>query len=462
VTNNPPGLPPGELDISGTAAPKCPICDDIGYVTHNVPVEHPDFGKSFPCRCQMDKLQVQRQKRVRALSALEAFANKTFDTFNPVRPGLTDEQHGALMAAYELAVRYAEEPNGWLLLTGTYGSGKTHLAAAIANYRVSIFGEQVMLITAPDLLDHLRATYGPTSEVGYDELFDRIRNASLLVLDDLGAESPTPWAKEKLYQLLNHRYTRRLPTVITTNIDLELIDDRIRSRLTEQALTQSIPLDLPDHRGASAKVELNLTNLNRYAAMTFETFADRRGESLPEDDQRRFEDTINLARAYSEAPSGWLAFVGRPGTGKTHLAAAIAHRVKQRDQSVVFVSCSELTDYLRASFSSPATISYESRLSQVKMADFVTLDNLVIDKNTTPWARDRLYDVITYRFDFNLPTVITSYQDGDDMDGRLASRLANRARCTPTFWGIPPYSGGAPRRASGIVVNRPPRSTTRR
>jgi pimeloyl-ACP methyl ester carboxylesterase len=55
-------------------------------------------------------------------------------------------------AAGTLAHLKRREPDGWLLLTGTYGSGKTHLAAAIANDRVSKYGETVMLVTAPDLL----------------------------------------------------------------------------------------------------------------------------------------------------------------------------------------------------------------------------------------------------------------------------------------------------------------------
>ena len=52
----------------------------------------------------------------------------------------------------------------------------------------------------PDLLDHLRATYSPNSPVQYDQLFEQVKSTPLLILDDLGAETSTPWAKEKLYQ----------------------------------------------------------------------------------------------------------------------------------------------------------------------------------------------------------------------------------------------------------------------
>src|SRR5579864_2923712 len=247
--------------------PACSICDDLGYVTHKVPVGHPDFGKAFPCRCQTEKLRTQRESRIRALSALGIFSDKTFEVFKTDRPGLTEAQQERLRNAYELAGRYAtrqlEHP--WLLLTGPYGSRKTHLAAAIANYWVGEYGEQAMLVTIPDLLDHLRAAFAPDADVRYDDLFDQVCEAPLLVLDDLGAESSTNWAKEKLYQLFNHRYVRHLPTVVTTNVDLDLLDGRIRSRLVDHMLTQSVVLFVPDHRGPAPQAELDLTTLDRYA-----------------------------------------------------------------------------------------------------------------------------------------------------------------------------------------------------
>jgi DNA replication protein DnaC len=145
-------------------------------------------------------------------------------------------------------MEYAEQPQGWLVLRGGYGTGKTHLAAAIANYRLAA-GSPVFFSIVPDLLDHLRGAFAPNSELTYDALFDRIREVELLVLDDLGAENGTAWATEKLFQLLNYRYNFRTPTVITTNSRLlSHMDDRIASRLSDVGLVQNVVIDAPDFR----------------------------------------------------------------------------------------------------------------------------------------------------------------------------------------------------------------------
>lgn len=106
----------------------------------------------------------------------------------------------------------------------------------------------------PDLLDHLRATFDPRSNISYDRRFDEIRTTSLLVLDDLGAQSTTPWAKEKLHQLFNHRYNAELPTVITVAVEmLELIDERLIVRLHDKRLCSICEIMAPAYHRESGK-----------------------------------------------------------------------------------------------------------------------------------------------------------------------------------------------------------------
>ena len=99
------------------------------------------------------------------------------------------------------------------------------------------------------MLDMLRKTFSPNSDITYSESFDRMKNVDLLIVDDLGVESATEWAKEKLFQLLNHRYVSRLPTIVTTNIPLQRQEARISSRLMQGDMVQHIIIDVPDYRG---------------------------------------------------------------------------------------------------------------------------------------------------------------------------------------------------------------------
>ena len=165
---------------------------------------------------------------------LYEFADATFDRFNMVT---------GVRRAFQEAQDFAENPVGWLVLTGGYGCGKTHLAVAIAKQRVEA-GDTVMIQTVPDLLGYLRASFSPSAEQEFEERFNELREVDLLVLDDLGSQNDTDWAAEKLFQLLNHRYNRRLPTVITSNdLYLKGIDGRIKSRIMQKNLVSFVPMN---------------------------------------------------------------------------------------------------------------------------------------------------------------------------------------------------------------------------
>ena len=205
----------------------------------DVPVGHARFGRAIPCNCLVAQIQARNIEELQRYSNLDALQRLTFESFDPSVPGVRD--------GFEAAKLFARDPSGWLVLSGGFGAGKTHLAAAIAHELLKR-RTQVLFQVVPDLLDHLKATFGPTSELRYDVLFETVRTANVLVLDDLGEESPTSWAEEKLFQLFNHRYNYRLPTVVTTNRDPEKIDQRIWSRINDRSLTTSVRVGAVDYR----------------------------------------------------------------------------------------------------------------------------------------------------------------------------------------------------------------------
>ncbi len=410
------------------------ICGGLGYVRYDLPVDHPQFGQLF--RCPNSPADPQRLKKLRTIGNLDAFADKTFAAFRSDVPGLTPTHQQSLQAALNAAQMYAANPDGWLLLEGTYGCGKTHLAAAVGNERLQ-YEDAVLFITTPDLLDHLRNTYGPQSELGYDEMFDRMRNAPLLILDDLGVENPSAWAQEKLFQLLNHRYSNRLPTVITTNADLEILDPRIRSRLLDDTIIHRIRISAPDYRTPVQNRRDELSSLSLYAGMTFENFDARTG--LTPEDRQNLERAVLVARSYASAPQGWLALVGTYGCGKTHLAAAIANMQQDQGAAVTFVTVPDLLDYLRVTFSPNSTGSFDRRFATVRNAPLLILDDLGME-SATAWAKEKLFQLLNHRFMASLPTVITSSTQVEDMSERLRTRLLDRRRCVVYAITAPSYA----------------------
>lgn len=386
----------------------------------------------------------RRVDRLRALGNLDVLAHMRFDTFVPEGHGLPPQKQENLRSAYEAAREYAENPSGWLVIRGGYGCGKTHLAAAIAN-RCIERGQPVLFVTVPDLLDHLRAAFGPSSSIAYDERFDEVRTAPVLILDDLGTEAPSSWAQEKLFQILNYRYNARLPTVITTNHELEEIPLRIRSRLVDPDLTRIVTILAPDYRQVGISADgSELSSLHLHVDQTFQTFDLREGE-LPKEEAENLRRAKEIAEAFAREPQGWLAFTGPYGCGKTHLAAAIANERARQGHLVLFIVVTDLLDHLRATFSPNSLVPFDKRFEQVRRAPFLVLDDLGTE-SATPWAREKLYQIFDYRYNARLPTVITTATPIEELDPRLATRMLDVSRCTLFAILAPAYRGGVRRR----------------
>jgi DNA replication protein DnaC len=168
-----------------------------------------------------------------------------------IREKVTAEHVKRLHSALNAAVQFAEKPNGWLVILGQSFSGKTHLAAAIGNYRL-LSGGQVILTQISSLLDYLKATFSPNSDVSFDRRSYEIRTTPLLIVDDLkeGGTSSL-WAEDKLHQILNYRYYNDLPTVITSTMDPDSFAKSYPSlwnRILDTSKSEVCVIDMPPYR----------------------------------------------------------------------------------------------------------------------------------------------------------------------------------------------------------------------
>jgi DNA replication protein DnaC len=369
-----------------------------------------------PCQCTKKKFDEERLSRLEKYSNLGPLTRLTFDNLLP-RGRSSDPQNQERFAqCCQIAKTFAENPKGWLVLSGPSGCGKTHLAAAIANYRLK-GGHPVFFVIVPDLLDHLRTTFSPNSDVAYDELFERVRNAPLLVLDDLGRQSSTPWAEEKLFQILNHRFNAELPTVVTVN-SLKQLDERLAARLQDPAIAQQCELERPQ---VPLFQQIGGLALEFLADKTFETF-DARGMNADEKGRESLQMALREARQFAESPKDWLVFLGVHGCGKTHLAAAIANHQLRAGRPVFFAVVPDLLDHLRSTFSPESKVTYDEVFEKVKTSPLLILDDLGTE-SSTPWAQEKLYQILNYRYNSRLATVITVAGFLEGIEGRLSSRL---------------------------------------
>jgi DNA replication protein DnaC len=407
----------------------CPYCHGLGFTRVDVPIGHPDFGKIEICVCRQNEVNKAIHERLFELSNLDALQHMTFENFVPRgQVGLWPTQADSLELAFNHAQQFATRLDGWLLMQGGYGCGKTHLAAAIANFAVSL-GIPTLFITVPDLLDLLRMAYD-SPETTYEKRFDQIRNAQLLIMDDFGTQNATKWAQEKLFQIINYRYTNRLATVITTNTPLEEIEERIRSRLIDPELVTKVKINAPDYRNPAGDLGYQkISLLQESAEMRFDTFDLRENEGLTAQEVNSLKRAYEAAKKFAAQPVGWLIISGPRNSGKTHLALAIANYISQSSSPPQAISVPEMLNYLRATFSPRSTDSLDRRFDEIRSERILILDDLGT-QYVTPWVQEQLYLLFDYRYRKKLPTVITTSEFIDEMDNRIVSKMNDPRLCT--------------------------------
>jgi len=175
---------------------------------------------AVPCDCAGDDRTARALARTRLPKRYEHCDFSNFDTdIYDTEPGAEAWNRSLKQTRMVMEAFAREFPAGsesGILLMGPCGVGKTHLAVAALRTLV-LRGHQGLFYDYRELLKEIQASYNPVSQTSEMSVLEPVLTAEVLLLDDIGASKPSPWALETVGHILNTRYNERRVTLLTTN-----------------------------------------------------------------------------------------------------------------------------------------------------------------------------------------------------------------------------------------------------
>ncbi|HGC9989574.1 TPA: ATP-binding protein [Streptococcus agalactiae] len=205
------------------------------------------FTKFIPrikCECEIkrDKENAEREILTR-ISSLKRDCFSSPNQHQYTFERFLNEKGQAYKVAYNYAKSFEQmkKDNVGLLFYGDVGSGKTYLACSIANELIERKQVRVKIMNLSQVMNQIQKS---AFKLDSNEIISNLSNIPLLILDDLGIERDTSYAREQVYNIINSRYLKGRPTIFTTNLSLEIIQNpnidleyqRIYSRILEMTI----------------------------------------------------------------------------------------------------------------------------------------------------------------------------------------------------------------------------------
>lgn len=231
----------------------CLKCRDTGWI------KSIKNGKEYFSECQCRKKEMN-QRRMAFANIPSAFCDMRLNTFNTSVYKLEQSRiiiHLACKCIAEYLRDFEWEYSqgrGLYLFSEVKGSGKTRMAASIANELVDR-GYQVKFALSAEILQEIKRTWDRENNLSESRLLNQLQETEILIIDDFGMEQAAAWINEKFYQIINGRYVDRRVTIFTSNYSLRQLkyNDRITSRIEEVSYIIGFPEESIREQIASAK-----------------------------------------------------------------------------------------------------------------------------------------------------------------------------------------------------------------
>lgn len=195
----------------------CPVCRGLRWVRTDAPIGDPRFGKLEPCPRCSGAAQTERLRRISRLGG--DLATARLEQWRPM-PGVEGVMPDLIQYLIKRGKGDDRKATGWVTLSGPYGTGKTHLLAALVNHYVEA-GVPAVYTTMGELLQQLRDTFDPESKTSYSALWRDLTDARVVAIDEVEKFHGTQWAQEQVFLYLNARYNAIGDglTILATNVD---------------------------------------------------------------------------------------------------------------------------------------------------------------------------------------------------------------------------------------------------
>ena len=386
--------------------PECGKCGDSLWVLTQSTGEDAS-GIATPCDCQSD--QEGRRDRLRTYAQLGFLERMEFGGLRKNHRSVKDGE--SFLKSKHAARDFADEPKGWLVFEGASGSGKTHFVAAIVNALIRR-GQPVKYVTALDLPDLIRSGWSQGIEDFESDAFDPLLNAPVLAIDDFGIQPSIEWVEAKIDQLLTLRFNRRAPTILALAKPLADLPERHATKLNDPRLTRLINL---------TKIESNRAGLpaEMLEKMSFENFKTEGAPGATQNQRYVLKVALGISKDFVENPEKskpWLYLQGDTGVGKTHLLFAIAGASINKGLEVCYWSLPRFMDRLRQTFSTPIETDFFALFDTARDAELLLLDDFGM-QHMTDWSLEKSYQLLAYRHDRGLRTVVAGqYKIWDPTD----------------------------------------------